>query len=63
VVNRDVGPGVEVRRVRIVERAGGAVARSEWFEDPDDARRRWEEVAGDAAEQDAAAFRARYRLS
>jgi hypothetical protein len=31
-------------------------------EDPDDARRRWEEVAGDAAEQDAAAFRARYRL-
>jgi hypothetical protein len=49
-------------RVRIVERAGGAVARSEWFEDPDDARRRWEEVTGDAAEQDAAAFRARYRL-
>ena len=49
-------------RVRIVERAGGAVARSEWFEDADDARRRWEEAAGDAAELDAAAFRARYRL-
>jgi hypothetical protein len=49
-------------RVRIVERAGGAVARSEWFEDADDARRRWEALAGDADRLDAGAFRARYRL-
>jgi hypothetical protein len=49
-------------RVRIVERAGGAVAHSEWFEDAEDAQRRREEVAADAAALDAEAFRARYRL-
>jgi hypothetical protein len=49
-------------RVRIVDREGGAVARSEWFEDGEDARRRWEALAGDAARLDAAGFRARYRL-
>jgi hypothetical protein len=38
------------------------VARSEWFEDADDARRRWEALAGDADRLDAGAFRARYRL-
>jgi hypothetical protein len=49
-------------RVRIVDRGGGAVARSEWFEDGEDARRRWEALAGDAARLDAAGFRSRYRL-
>jgi hypothetical protein len=49
-------------RVRVVDRGGGAVARSEWFEDGEDARRRWEALAGDAARLDAAGFRARYRL-
>jgi FeoA-like protein len=49
-------------RVRIVDREGGAVARSEWFEDGEDARRRWEALAGDAARLDAAGFRSRYRL-
>jgi hypothetical protein len=49
-------------RVRVVDREGGAVARSEWFEDAEDARRRWEALAGDAARLDAAGFRARYRL-
>jgi FeoA domain len=49
-------------RVRIVDRGGGAVARSEWFEDGEDARRRWAALAGDAARLDAAGFRARYRL-
>jgi hypothetical protein len=49
-------------RVRVVDREGGAVARSEWFEDGEDARRRWEALAGDAARLDAAGFRARYRL-
>jgi hypothetical protein len=49
-------------RVRIVDRGGGAVARSEWFEDEQDARRRWEALAGDAARLDAAGFRSRYRL-
>jgi hypothetical protein len=50
------------RRVRIVDRGGGAVARSGWFEDGEGARRRWEALAGDAARLDAAGFRARYRL-
>jgi FeoA-like protein len=49
-------------RVRVVDRGGGAVARNEWFEDGEDARRRWEALAGDAARLDAAGFRARYRL-
>jgi len=49
-------------RVRIVDRGGGAVARNEWFEDGEDARRRWEALAGDAARLDAAGFRSRYRL-
>jgi hypothetical protein len=49
-------------RVRIVDRGGGAVARSEWFDDAEDARRRWETLTGDAARLDAAGFRARYRL-
>jgi hypothetical protein len=49
-------------RVRVVDREGGAVARSEWFEDGEDARRRWEALAGDAARLDAAGFRSRYRL-
>jgi hypothetical protein len=49
-------------RVRIVDREGGAVARSEWFEDGDDARQRSEALARDAARLDAAGFRARYRL-
>ena len=40
-------------RVRVVDRASGVVARSEWFED---------EAADDDAALDAAAFRARYRL-
>jgi hypothetical protein len=43
-------------------RGAGAAARSEWFEDGEDARRRWEAPAGDAARLDAAGFRARYRL-
>ena len=49
-------------RVRVVDRASGVVARSEWFEDGEDARRRWEAMAGDAARLDAAGFRSRYRL-
>jgi hypothetical protein len=49
-------------RVRIVDREGGAVARSEWFDDGEGARRRWEALAGDAARLDAAGFRSRYRL-
>jgi hypothetical protein len=49
-------------RVRIVDREGGAVARSEWFEDGEEARRRWEALAGDAARLDAAGFRGRYCL-
>jgi len=49
-------------RVRIVDRGGGAVARSEWFDDGEDARRRWEALAGDVARLDAAGFRSRYRL-
>ena len=49
-------------RVRVIDRASGVVARSEWFEDEAAARRRHREVAADAAALDAAAFRARYRL-
>ena len=49
-------------RVRVIDRASGVVARSEWFEDEAAARRRHREVAGDTGTLDAAAFRARYRL-
>jgi FeoA domain len=49
-------------RVRVVDRASGVVARSEWFEGEEEARRRFQELAGDAAGMDAAAFRARHRL-
>lgn len=49
-------------RVRVVDRASGVVARSEWFEDEAAARRRHHELAADADALDAAAFRARYRL-
>ena len=49
-------------RVRVIDRASGVVARSEWFEDEQAARRRHREVAADADALDAAAFRARYRL-
>jgi hypothetical protein len=49
-------------RVRVIDRASGVVARSEWFEDEPAARRRHQELAGAAAALDAAAFRARYRL-
>jgi hypothetical protein len=49
-------------RVRMVDRASGVVARSEWFEDEVEARRRHGEVTADAAALDAAAFRSRYRL-
>jgi hypothetical protein len=48
-------------RVRVVDRASGVVARSEWFEDEAEARRHGE-VTADAAALDAAAFRSRYRL-
>ena len=49
-------------RVRVVDRASGVVARSEWFEDEATARRRHDELSADAAALDAAAFRSRYRL-
>ena len=49
-------------RVRVVDRASGVVACSEWFEDEAAARRRHHELADDDAALDAAAFRARYRL-
>jgi hypothetical protein len=53
-------------RVRVIDRASGVVARSQWFEDEAAARRRHAELAADAAALDAAldaaAFRARYRL-
>ena len=49
-------------RVRVIERSSGVVARSEWFEDEPAARARFEQLAGDAAALDAAAFRDRYRL-
>jgi hypothetical protein len=46
----------------VVDRAGGVVARGEWFEDEAAARRHHHELSADAAALDAAAFRARYRL-
>jgi hypothetical protein len=49
-------------RVRVIDRAGGVVARSEWFEDEADARRRHDQLSADADSLDAAAFRSRYRL-
>jgi hypothetical protein len=49
-------------RVRIIDRASGVVARSEWFEEEPGARRRLEQLAADADAMDVAAFRARYRL-
>jgi hypothetical protein len=49
-------------RVRVIDRASGVVARSEWFEDEAAARRRHDEVSADARSLEAAAFRSRYRL-
>ena len=49
-------------RVRVIDRASGVVARSEWFEEEAEARRRHEELTAAARSLDAAAFRARYRL-
>jgi hypothetical protein len=49
-------------RVRVVDRASGVVARSEWFENEAEARRRHGELTADAAALAAAAFRSRYRL-
>jgi hypothetical protein len=49
-------------RVRVIDRPSGVVARSEWFEDELAARRRFQELSGDADALDATAFRARYRL-
>jgi hypothetical protein len=49
-------------RVRLIDRASGVVAASEWFEDEADARRRHHELSAAADALDAAAFRARYRL-
>jgi hypothetical protein len=49
-------------RVRVIDRASGVVARSEWFEHEADARRRHDELSADADALDAAAFRSRYRL-
>jgi hypothetical protein len=46
----------------VVDRASGVVARSEWFEDEADARRRHHELSADATALDATAFRSRYRL-
>jgi hypothetical protein len=46
----------------VVDRDGGAVARSEWFDDEAAARRRHGELSAGAAALDAAAFRSRYRL-
>ena len=48
-------------RVRVIDRASGVVAASEWFEDAADARRH-HELSAAAATLDAAAFRSRYRL-
>jgi hypothetical protein len=48
-------------RVRVIDRASGVVARSEWFKDEADAPRH-DELSADADALDAAAFRARYRL-
>jgi hypothetical protein len=49
-------------RVRVIDRASGVVAASEWFEDEADARRRHHELSAAAGTLDAAAFGARYRL-
>ena len=49
-------------RVRVIDRASGVVAGSEWFEDEAAARTRFEQLSADAAALDGAAFRARYRL-
>jgi hypothetical protein len=49
-------------RVRVIDRASGVVAASEWFEEEAMARRRHEELAAAARSLDAATFRARYRL-
>jgi hypothetical protein len=49
-------------RVRVIDRASGVVARSEWFEDEADARPRHDELSAAADALDAAAFRSRYRL-
>jgi hypothetical protein len=49
-------------RVRVVDRASGVVARSEWFEDEAAARRRHAELATDAATMDAGTFQSRYRM-
>jgi hypothetical protein len=49
-------------RVRVIDRASGVVVRSEWFEEEAAARRRHQEVDGDAGALDAETFRARYRL-
>ena len=49
-------------RVRVIDRASGVVAASEWFEDEADARRRHHELSAAADTLDAAAFRSRYRL-
>jgi hypothetical protein len=49
-------------RVRVIDRSSGVVARSEWFEDEPTARRRFQQLSGDADTLDARAFRARYRL-
>jgi hypothetical protein len=49
-------------RVRVIDRASGVIVHSEWFEEEEAARRRFQELSGDADALDAAAFRARYRL-
>jgi hypothetical protein len=49
-------------RVRVIDRASGVVAASEWFEDEADARRRHHELSAAAATLDVGAFRSRYRL-
>ena len=49
-------------RVRVIDRASGVVAASEWFEEEADARRRHHELSAAAATLDAAAFRSRHRL-
>ena len=48
-------------RVRVIDRASGVVAASEWFEEEADARRRHHELSAAAATLDAAAFRSRHR--
>jgi hypothetical protein len=49
-------------RVRVIDRASGAVVHSEWFEHEAAARRRFQELSGDADALDATGFRGRYRL-